>query len=285
MTVNTYFRRPSWFNCYRLKNLLESEKKAQRRLFRRTVRGHLCERHKLEDVEEIRDGRIWWAWWLQIESTKNPVRINYLMKEYPNSMVTKPLLIEFSISHRTEWRHQIPWSERRVLPMQTRIGLHLNKDGPNPNNWKRLVGRTAWIRRHSKQSNGTLRLCRYRLGNLEAGVLMGVVYRCEVLGSAWGLYAAAGGVARDSWRMQKKSGWTNEYDGLDDRGSSDSRARCWSYIRFDEGTYDFDNSWLLIEFIFSVVVMRPLPMTWTAQGYVMKLLGDLSIGNRENKQR
>src|SRR6202012_2765451 len=23
-----------------------------------------------------------------------------------------------------------------------------------------------------------------------------------------------------------------EYDGLDDRGSSDSRARCWSYIRF-----------------------------------------------------
>jgi hypothetical protein len=37
--------------------------------------------------------------------------------------------------------------------------------------------------------------------------------------------------------------------------------------------------------LFSVVVMRPLPMTWTAQGYVMKLLGDLSIGNRENKQR
>jgi hypothetical protein len=139
--------------------------------------------------------------------------------------------------------------------------------------WKRLVGRTTWVRRHSKQSNGTLRLCRYGLGNLEAGVLTRVVYRCEVLGSAWGLYAAADGVARDSWRMQKKSGWTNKYDGLDDRGSSDSRAWCWRYIRFDEGTSDFDDSWPLTEFIFFVVVVRPLPMTWTVQGYVMKLFG------------
>ena len=152
------------------------------------------------------------------------------------------------------------------------------------NNWKRLVGRTACIRRHSKQSNSTLRLCRYRLGDLDVGVLMGVVYRCEVLGSAWGLYAAAGGVARDGWRMQKKSGWTDEYDGLDDRGSSDSRARCWSYIRFDEDTSDFDDSWLLIEFIFSVLrwcdlCRRPGPPRVTSWSY----LGDLSIGNRENK--
>jgi len=32
---------------------------------------------------------------------------------------------------------------------------------------------------------------------------MGAVSRCEVLGSAWGLYAAAGGIARGGWRMQK----------------------------------------------------------------------------------
>ena len=103
-------RKNVMLHCYRLKNLLQSEIKIcvnQRRLFRRTVREHLCEHHKLEDAEEIRDGRIWWAWWLQIESTKNHVRINHLMKEYPNSMVTKPLLIEFSISYRTVWAHPI----------------------------------------------------------------------------------------------------------------------------------------------------------------------------------
>ena len=203
------------------------------------------------------------------------------MKEYPNSIVTKPLLIEFSISHRTEWRHPIQANDAfcrcRLELVSTLIEMVLTR-----NNWKRLVGRTAWIRRHSKQSNGTLRLCRYRLGNLEAGVLMGVVYRCEVLGSAWGLYSAAGGVARDSWRMQKKPGWTNEYDGLDDRGSSDSRARCWSCIRFDEGTSDFDDSWLLFSLWRWCGLCRwPGPPRVTSWSY----LGDLSIGNRENKQR
>jgi len=79
--------------------------------------------------------------------------------------------------------------------------LEREKD-PNPKQLKAArrensMNAKIWMRRHSKQSNGTLRLCRYRLGDLDAGALMGVVYRCEVLGSAWGLYAAAGGVARD----------------------------------------------------------------------------------------
>jgi hypothetical protein len=61
-----------WFRCYRLKNLdflliytqLKCKKRTppkiqnQMQLFQKTVRGHLYERYKLEDAEEIGNGRI-----------------------------------------------------------------------------------------------------------------------------------------------------------------------------------------------------------------------------------
>ena len=109
---------------------------------------------------------------------------------------------------------------------------------------------------------------------------MGVVYRCEVLGSAWGLYAAAGGVARDGWRMQKKSGWTDEYDGLDDRESSDSRARCWSHIRLMK-THPIST---ILDFYFLCGGDAAFADDPDRPGLRREAnLGDLSIGNRENK--
>ena len=68
-----------------------------------------------------------------------------------------------------------------------------------------------------------------------------MLHEYEGTRQAWGFYAAAG-IARDGWRIQKNLVKRDEYDGLDKRGSSDSRARCWSYIRFDDDTSDFDIS-------------------------------------------
>ena len=71
-----------------------------------------------EHAEEIRDGRIWWG-------------LNDLMKEYPDSMVTKPLLIEFSISHRTVWRHPIQVNDALTADVvSTLIGM-VGRSGRN----------------------------------------------------------------------------------------------------------------------------------------------------------
>jgi len=112
------------------------------------------------------------------------------------------------------------------------------------NNWKRLVGRTACIRRHSKQSNGTLRLCRYRLGDLgwssngsgvslrSVGIGLGSL-RCSRWSSSRWLEDAEeirlNGRIRWTWRP-----WIEWFKG----------PMLESY-QIDENTSDFDDSWLL----------------------------------------
>ena len=116
--------------------------------------------------------------------------------------------------------------KRPVLPMQTGIGLHLNRDGPNPKQLKAACRENSMNTKTLKAIKRHVAALPIQTGKSRGWSSNGSGDCCEVLGSAWGLYAAAGGVARDSWRMQKKSGWTNEYDGLDDRGSSGPIARC-----------------------------------------------------------
>ena len=146
------------------------------------------------------------------------------------------------------------------------------------NNWKRLVRRTG--QRHLIQSNGVLRLCRYRQAGRSSGWSSNgsVVSRLRGVGISLGLYAA---IARDGWKMQKKSGWTDECDGLDDRGSSDLKAWCWNKLDSID-TSDFDISWLLIEFSIACRIWcttrpninylaRGLHAGWSRDGWMMQM--------------